>query len=171
MKKILALVLAVMLVVSMAVTGFAAEVNDGSKDVTASYVKGASSDTIYSVDVTWGSMSFTYTSPAQGTWNPESHAYDGAETTGRWSYEADANKITVTNHSNAEVSVGLAYAANTGYEAVTGSFDKETLTLATAVDTEVDAAPSASAYLTLSGELAESEEAAVVGQITVTLNK
>lgn len=170
MKKIIALVLAVALIMSMGIAAFAAELDNGTKDVTATYTKGTASDVIYSVDVTWGSMEFNYTAPAQGTWNPESHSYDDAETAGRWSYETDANKITVTNHSNSEVTVGLSYTAKEGYEAVKGAFDKAALTLPTAVGTEVEAAPSAAAYLTLAGDLEAAPEGAV-GTVTVTLNK
>lgn len=166
MRKIIALTLAA----AMAFTGttaFAAE----SKNVTATYHKGQASDIVYSVDVSWGSMEFTYTAPAQGTWNPETHAYDNPGITGTWTCDDNANKLTATNHSNADVKVTLDYTAAETYEAVKGVFDKATLELPTAVDTEVDKAPGESAFLSLSGELEESETAVTVGTITVTLDK
>lgn len=171
MKKRTALAMTLVVTMVMGTTVFAAEINDGSHQVTATYVEGSSSDTIYSVDVSWGSMEFTYTSPAQGTWDPETHEYLGAEDSGRWTYAEDANKITVTNHSNAAVEAGLTYTAAEGYEDIEGIFDSAALNLPTAVGTEVDAAPSDSALLEISGELPESEESVTVGTVTVTLNK
>lgn len=171
MRKILAFTLAAAMTLTTTATAFASDLNNGSKDVTATYHEGQTSDIIYSVDVAWGSMEFNYTSPAQGTWNPETHNYDNPGITGTWTYAADANKLTVTNHTNAEVTAAFTYTAAADYAAVTGSFDKATLTLPTAVGTKVDAAPSASAFLTLSGELPETETAVTVGSITVTLNK
>lgn len=168
-KTVFAMALAVTMI--MGTTVFAAEVNNGSHQVTATYVEGSSSDTIYSVDVSWGSMEFTYTSPAQGTWDPETHEYLGAEDAGRWTYAEDANKITVTNHSNARVEAGLTYTAAEGYENIEGTFDEAALVLPTAVGTEADAAPSDSALLEISGELPESEDSVTVGTVTVTLNK
>ena len=171
MKKALAIMMALTLSAATATTAFAAELNDGTKDVTATYQPGSVSDTIYSVDVSWGSMAFTYTAPAQGTWNPETHEYDNPGITGNWTCDTDANKISVTNHSNAEVKVSLAYTAAAKYADVTGTFNKDTLNLANAVGTEVAAAPSAFAFLTMGGKLAESESAVTVGTVTVTLNK
>lgn len=171
MKKATSFVLTMVMVLSLGCTAFATEVNNGAKDVTATYHPGSTSDTIYNVDVSWGSMEFTYTAPAQGTWNPETHNYDNPGITGTWTCDTDANKISVTNHSNTEVSVVLAYQSALEYTAITGAFDKERLELATAVGTEVASAPSASAVLNLNGELEESETAVTVGTITVTLDK
>ena len=171
MKRKTVFAAALMLTAVMGTTVFATEVSNGTKEVTATYVQGSSSDIIYSVDVTWGSMEFTYTSPAQGTWDPETHEYLGAEDAGRWTYAEDANKITVTNHSNAGVEAGLTYTAAGGYENIEGTFDEAALVLPTAVGTEADAAPSDSALLEISGELPKSEDSVTVGTVTVTLNK
>lgn len=171
MRKKAVLAAALMLTAAMGTTVFAEEVNNGTKEVTATYVQGSSSDIIYSVDVTWGSMEFTYTSPAQGTWNPETHGYVGAEETGRWTYSDGANVVTVTNHSNTAVAAELTYTSAEGYENVQGIFDASEISLETAVGTEVGGAPKGSAALNIAGELPESEESAVVGEITVTLSK
>lgn len=170
MKKILSLALALAMMLSLSVPAIAAEVNNNSKEVTAKYVMGTDGGTIYSVDVTWGNMQFTYTAASKGTWNPETHVYDGAMNAA-WSYTEDANKVTVTNHSNTGINVDLTYNKATGYDAVTGTFDNSTLTLANAEGTEVPSAPTASALLTLSGDLAVSTEDVTVGTVTVTLNK
>ena len=171
MKRKTVFAAALMLTAVMGTTAFATEVSNGTKEVTATYVQGSSSDIIYSVDVTWGSMEFTYTSPAQGTWDPDSHGYVGAEETGRWTYSDGANVVTVTTHSNTEVAAELAYTPAEEYENIEGAFDASEISLETAVGTAVDEAPAGSAALTIAGELPESEESAVVGEITVTLNK
>ncbi len=171
MKKVLAFLVAFVLSIASSTMIFAAEVDDGNKDVTASYHPGSTSDTIYNVDVTWGSMEFDYTAPAQGTWNPTTHEYDNPGLTGIWTCDTDANKITVTNHSNAEVEALLTYDSKVEYPEVSGSFNKAQLNLATAVGTEVESAPSDFALLTMSGELEECESTVIVGTVTVTLNK
>ena len=56
MRKKAVLAAALMLTAVMGTTAFATEVSNGTKEVTATYVQGSSSDIIYSVDVTWGSM-------------------------------------------------------------------------------------------------------------------
>ena len=72
-------------------------------DVTGEFV-GTDVATVYSVDITWGSLEFTYTEASKGVWNPETLKYEGA-VAGGWTCATNADKITVTNHSNAAVSV------------------------------------------------------------------
>jgi len=174
MKKLTALFLAIMLVAAMSTTAFAATPittagGSDSADVTGTYVAGSSGGTVYSVDVAWGSMAFTYTGASTGTWNPTTHTYDGT-TDAAWSCAEGANKVTVTNHSNTAVTAALSYTPGESYSGITGSFDKSSLGLLTAVGTEVADAPSASALLTLTGELASSvTEAATIGSVTVSI--
>lgn len=179
MKKKLALVLTLAMVFSLApLSAYANDTISGvggtaSCDVKATYVAGASGGaggTVYSVVIDWGDMAFTYTEEA-GVWNPETHQTTGAGG-GIWSVNnSGGNKIKVTNHSNAAVTATFSYAAASGYGDITGSFDKTTLNLATAVDTEVSNAPSDSAELTLDGALASSTAAGTtIGTITVTLS-
>ena len=93
MKKIIAIVLAMVLVLSLSVTAFAADLNtNGGGNVTVNYAKGRDDGIIYKVDVTWGSMEFTYTSAAKGTWNPETHEYENTADA-KWECDKDANKI------------------------------------------------------------------------------
>lgn len=148
-----------------------------SKDVYASFREGAAADTVYSVDIVWGSMEFTYTAAGEGTWNPATHSFDGGAPAS-WSCDTDSNKITVTNHSNADVKAALSFASESAFSSVTGSFTESSGTandsvieLATADGTSVADAPSASAYLNLSGSLADSVTSkTVIGKATVTLN-
>ena len=173
MKKLTALFLAIMLVAAMSTTAFAASITtaggSNSANVTGSYVAGSAGDTVYSVDVAWGSMAFTYTGASTGTWQPSTHTYSSATAAG-WSCADGANKITITNHSNTAVTAALSYTPGASYSGITGAFDNNSLSLATAVGTEVAGAPSASALLTLTGELASSvTEAATIGSVTVSI--
>lgn len=180
-KKKTALVLTLAMVFSLA--PLSAYANDtitevgrsANHDVTATYVAGSSGGTggaggtVYSVDIAWGDMEFTYTAAA-GVWDPGTHTITGADG-GTWKVNNEGgNKITVTNHSNTGVTATINYAAASGYDSISGSFDKTSLNLATAVGTEVSNAPKDSAALSLSGALDSNTPASTtIGTITVTL--
>lgn len=178
MKKKTALVLTLAMVFSLApLSAYADMITTGggtaSHDVTATYradSSGGAGGTVYSVDITWGDMAFTYTAEA-GIWDPATHKTTGAEG-GVWTVDKEGgNTITVTNHSNTGVTAAFSYAADTGFEGISGSFDKESLALKTAVGTEVANAPSGTAALTLDGALGSDTTAnTTIGTITVTLN-
>lgn len=173
MKKFAVLLLTLALFCAMSVPAFAATISDTRRqdfqNVFGTYQAG-SATTVYSVDITWGSMEFTYVDASDGEWNPLTHTYDGATTAG-WTCDEGANEITVTNHSNAAVGVTLTYSATEGYADIRGTFDNSTLSLATAVGTARDEAPTATATLTLSGALASTvTEKAMIGQVIVRLN-
>ena len=178
MKKKTALVLTLAMVFSLAPLSAYADTigtagGTASHDVTATYradSSGGAGGKVYSVDITWGDMAFTYTAEA-GIWDPANHTYTGAEG-GVWTVDSkDGNKIKVTNHSNAEITASIDYTPAPGYDSISGSFDKTSLVLATAVDTEVSNAPNDSAELTLSGALASTATTSTkIGTITVTLN-
>ena len=179
-KKKTALVLTLAMVFSLAPLSVYAETistvgGAASCDVKATYTTdtsggaGGAGGTVYSVDIDWGNMEFTYTAAA-GVWDPKTHTITGADG-GTWkANNTDGNKIKVTNHSNAAVTATFSYAAAPSYEGISGSFDKTTLNLATAVDTEVSNAPSDTAALTLDGALDSNTAAGTtIGTITVTL--
>ncbi|MCD8322249.1 MAG: hypothetical protein LUC89_05105 [Oscillospiraceae bacterium] len=174
MKKLLALVLAAALILALSVTAFAATIttNGGtdSAPVYATYVSGGEEKIIYSVDISWGDMTFTYTDASAGDWDGSSHTYTN-ETEAAWTASASgADEITVKNHSNAAITAALTYTPGDDYKDVTGTFDNPTLNLATAVGTEVAAAPSGTAALTLSGALDDSvSEKTQVGSVVVTI--
>lgn len=155
-EKILSVFIAILLTLCLGTTVFAEEVDEAggsaSTDVKATYASGGSADIVYSVDVSWGSMEFTYNDASPGTWNPETHAYDGAGEAS-WTCDADANKITVTNHSNTAIKATLSFAKKAGFEGIDGSFSKSIINLATAVGTLQADAPTDSSLLTLSNPL------------------
>ena len=176
MKQIFTLALTFLLIFSLVtVTAFAADATiteagkSATKAVKASYHSGAGGGTVYSVDITWGNMAFTYSEGSSPTWNPATHTYSSGGA-GVWSNSG--NTITVTNHSNAQVTANLAYASETGYEGISGSFgNKSTMNLATAEHTTVTEAPTDTAELSLSGALDSSVKTpTTVGTITVTIN-
>ena len=179
MKKLfttLAVILAFVLCLS--ISAFAADPDIGANngtdtvDVDGVYNAGSTAAEVISVDVSWGSMIFTYNDTVEGVWDHENHEYDNSSVAS-WTCATDANKITVTNHSNTAVEAQLTFAKANGTDIV-GAFDEDNGTaddgimeLATAVDTAVAEAPSANAYFTItSGSI---DEDATLGTITLKI--
>ena len=170
LKKITSVLAAAALVCTMSTTAFAADqtgvsTGDYNATVSGTYQAGGSSTTVYSVDITWDDMSFTYTAAGEGTWNPETHEYDDASEAS-WSESKD---ITVTNHSNAAVTATAKFEADSGYESTSMEFGNNGATVATAEGTQVSAAPSATITVTPGGTLAESANGGKIGTITVSI--
>lgn len=178
MKKKTALVLTLAMVFSLAPLSAYAETittvgGTASHDVKATYradSSGGAGGTVYSVDITWGDMAFTYTAEA-GIWDPTTHKTTDAEG-GVWTVNNDGgNTIKVTNHSNTGVTAAFSYAAASGFEGISGSFDNASLKLESAVGTTVEAAPKATTSLSLNGALGSTTtDNTKIGTITVTLN-
>ena len=178
MKKKTALVLTLAMVFSLApLSAYAETITTGggtaSHDVKATYradSSGGAGGPVYSVDITWGDMAFTYTAEA-GIWDPTTHKTTGAEG-GVWKVDKEGgNTITVTNHSNTDVTAAFSYAADAGFTGISGSFDNALLNLPTAVGTAVEAAPKGTTSLSLDGALDSAATTSTkIGTITVTLN-
>ncbi len=179
MKKLLMALLALSLVCTMAVPAFAADVTGATidkqpdpMDVTATYQAGTAAGKVYSVDITWDDLSFTYTDGAEGAWDPNTLTY-GAKGEGSWD-KTTAN-IKVTNKSNAAVQAAFTFAKiASGAEKLTGSFgDKATVTL----DAVVPAQEGGSATVdtetvtfTIGGSLDAAVSGNKVGTISITLS-
>ena len=137
-----------------------------SAEVKGTYQPGGSGAVVYSVDIAWTDMNFTYTGAGEGTWDPETHQYSGSSE-GAWTASNDS--ITVTNHSNAAVKATAKFEADSGYESTTMTFGNNEATVATAVGTEVASAPSATITVTPGGTLADTANGGKIGTITVTI--
>ena len=175
MKKILATILALTMIVGMSLTAFAATVTftedtaTQSVPVSAAYSKNDTTDKtkiVYSVDVSWGDMNFAY--QADGVryiWNPEALAYTAVDTTNGTSNGSGWNKtsstITVTNRSNTALTIEADTTAVAGFT-VTGATE-----VATAEGTTNDTLPTA----TLTVNVPDSITGDVSGNIVLTITK
>ena len=135
MKKVFALVLTIALIATITVASFAADFNTSAgtdtKNLTATYLSGASDEAVYSVNVAWPNMTLEYDAGTK-TWNPDRMDYV-ADDNGDWVEGKDSLTITVSNASNKAVSATMSVSnkADTG---VTVSVDgNATKTLASAV--------------------------------------
>ncbi len=180
-KKILATVLAVVLAMGLSTAAFAEKgsapkltvPNEQVIGVEGSYVGEGKAETVYSVDVAWGSMTFTYHTTGDKTWNPDTHEYNFTEGDG-WKFDENSNKVTVTNHSNAPVIVNFDFVKNTDYKGeYVGEMSVKEHKLAAGVENKYDEADSIDSFLTFpSGKLnlVETAEGTKLGEIHVKLS-
>ena len=113
MKKLIAAALALTMTLGMSTTALAAGNVDGAGvgsqdpiDVTAKYNDGVTEPAVYSVDLAWEDMTFTYNESGTRTWNPDTHTYTDSTTSG---WDKITAAVTATNHSNAQVTVKFDY--------------------------------------------------------------
>lgn len=169
MKKAVSLVLAAMMAVALPGAALAVEPEDQSHDVTGHYVSGGESSVVYSVDITWDPLNFTYTDAFEGTWNAQEHVYQGA-TPASWT-PGNAT-ITVTNHSNAAITATPSYQAEPEFGSASMIFNKNSLTVASA-DNGLEGAPgqavNGTIQMTPSGSLPEGTND-TIGTITITIS-
>ncbi len=174
----LCLLALVLLLVAAPMTVFAAndkltdDENTRTIDVEAKYCDGTEAPDVYSLDVTWGAMQFTYQTSGTKKWNPANHSYDG-NVTGHWNAGSGTdgnNRITVVNHSNVAVNVVFAYEKAEGFDGIKGAFTVNSDRLEAGVEGMYDSADSVSTELTLSGTLSGNvTEFTKVGSITISL--
>ncbi|MBR2890751.1 MAG: hypothetical protein IKC09_10805 [Oscillospiraceae bacterium] len=167
MKKLISLILALALVMSMSAVVFAEDqtnvnVGDYTADVTGTYVEGTTGGTIFSVDIAWAGMSFTYHAEQQPVWDVETHTYSEAVA----AYWEGEGTITVTNHSNAKISATPTYTKNTGFESANMSFSTAKLLVASA---ESGSAQTGTITVTPSGSLPANTEDTTIGTITIAI--
>lgn len=119
MKKIIALVLALTMAFSMALTVSAKETFEDGKDSYTSdgvniviTMSGMNVVHTYAFDIEYGSMEFTYGKVM--TWNPETYKYEASSEGSDWHAADGANKITVVNHSDLPIYCEAAASVNEG---------------------------------------------------------
>lgn len=177
MKKLISILLVLTMVVLMVPVASIAAYAAGSttppapssQDITATYVAGETSTPIYAIEISWGSLAFTYTAAGQGTWNPDSLTYTGTSEAA-WTCAEGANKVTVTNKSNVAVVATITDAVDsTNGLNVSFSWDKETLALDSAASADENKVTSGVATLTVSGSIEATEQAVTIGTVTVTI--
>lgn len=172
MRKFFAIFLVGCLIWGIGVTALATEhmAQAGSKEieVTAKSVSSISTPIVYSVDIDWGNMNFTYTQQNTNKWNAGNHSYS-LTSDGFW--DNPSSNITVTNHSNVAVRVKMMYTAlgNTG---VKGVLTNATAELAAGEVGNYGGADSVTATLTVSGtpNSTVASDGVKVGTIKVTIN-
>ena len=118
--------------------------------------------TVFNVDITWGSLSYSY---SDGTWNPSTHEYEGSG----WTCAENSNAVTVANNGDDSVQIGFTYTAKSDYREISGSFkdsgnnDVSSFTLASG--------NSRTTYLALSGKPNGELSSTAVGQVTVNVGE
>lgn len=191
MKKILAVLLVFAMTMALALPAFADEpttggsttgqtAGDSTINISGRYDNTQQSQEapVVSTDIVWDStMKFTYTKPNPGTWNDQTHQYDG-KTDGGWD-STEKMPITVTNHSDVYINVALAFTKtcnenisgvfftkdSTGYYTpITGS---EKFVLDSAVGKSKTEADSKVLYLGINGDPIANE--GKIGTVTVTI--
>lgn len=170
MKITVSMVLAAMMAVAL--PGAALAVGQGeasTQNVTGHYVSGGESSVVYSVDISWDPLDFTYTDAFKGNWNPTTHEYEGG-TEASWT-PGNAT-ITVTNHSNAAITATPSYQPESEFESASMTFDKDSFEVASADNaTESGAGTPVTGTLevTPSGSLPEGADG-TIGTITITIS-
>lgn len=138
-------------------------------DVTAKYESSTVTPAVYSVDIQWTGMTFTYSQENTKIWNAANHSY---ETTSVGSWDKTTATVTVTNHSNANVRVDVSYTAIDG-TGIAGSLSNATAVLNAGVEGNYEAADAITTTLTISGTPKDSvtAEGMKVGTIKVTIGE
>lgn len=167
MKRIITILMALAMVMSLSVTAFASDLGE-SKDVTAKYEKNESEQPIYNVDLNWGDLTFTYTETVEKVWNPDTHTYTDTVTGGSW--DKTESTVTVTNHSNVSVAVSMSVTPVDG-TGVDVSLTGGNATLAAGEVGNVNGAASVTGTITVSGKpnSTVTEDGIKVASITVTI--
>lgn len=135
-----------------------------SNDLIVDYENNMSYEAVYSVDIIWNDLSFTY-NEGSNIWDPATHTYGTVNEEPRWT--DNSGEITVVNHSTEGVAISVSFEkASNGTAAL--NIDAPSFTLDTAVNTTVANAPKKSVAITATGVPTSD---AVIGKICVTVGK
>ena len=121
-SKFMSGAMALAMVACMGTTAFAAEGNETYDDLSQNKESGhvvtvqaevEELGTVYSVDVVWTDLAFTYSETTPASWDAKQH--ETVESVGTWSNQGKGS-VSVTNNSNADVYAKIAYEADAGYQ-------------------------------------------------------
>lgn len=190
MKRLFAIPLVGVMLTALAVPALATDTltkpeTGTSFEVLGQYRESATSETVYSVDIEWGSMKATYTKYNASTrWNPTTHKYDSAGSSGYgvWEWDTssnglDGNEIKITNHSDPGVACILSFLASEDFSG-TGSFEGTDedgkLTLwpgSSSIGDPTDLRLTKRTHLTLTGNVPSSySEHQSLGTVSITIS-
>lgn len=145
----------------------AAEVGSREIDVNARYKTLTKAPAVYSVDLEWSDMTFTYTQEETLTWNAKNHSYK-SKSSGKW--DKTKGTITVTNHSNVDVQVTITYQPleDTG---ITGTLRNGSRKLKAGKEGDYEGADSMTATLTIKGKPIETmtDKKTKIGSLKITI--
>ena len=174
MKRLISIALTLAMLMSTSV--FAAEVTaDGGMEscgVKATLVEGSdASPIVYSVEIKWDEMEFTYYEESAASWNSETLQYDTGYRAEGWK-DGDEATVTIENSSNTEILASFEYAARAGYESATMNFAANELYIASADNGDgTGSVKTASNTVTPDGKLETAAENAEIGTITITIEQ
>ncbi|MDO4325313.1 MAG: leucine-rich repeat protein [bacterium] len=132
-----------------------------ARDGNTFQVKKSQNAQTISVEVTWGTMAFTYT---DGAWDPETHTYGD----GSWTAEENGGQIAVKNNGNTNVTVSYSYEKTE--TDISGSFADETgQTMAANTPVALSVGQERRTYLKLSGKPASGFTTGTLGTVKVTI--
>ena len=176
MRKIIAFITSFILLLSFSIPTFAATLDENGEaaftPIKVSYeLSSAQTEEVYYVDVAWGSFENTYKTNDKKIWNPETLMYEIEEGLPEWTCANGANTISVTNHSNTDVTAVLSYTPNAGYSNISATFDKSVIQLAAPIENSpYDSAPKDSATFSLSGTFnGEADTPVDIGTVKISL--
>jgi|GEM_PF-1528339 len=177
MKKLITIVAALGLMATLVTPAFATPLAPGEISGGATHDVTATTDQedVYSAVIDWGNMAFNYDF---GTWNPSTHAWDGAIWVVADNFDGINDNINITNDSSQPIDASFVYTKDSakGGE-TTGSFTKATgntntdLTDTMALDLSPvgGPGPDEDTYLNLQNRPAANTTAGKIGTVTVSL--
>ena len=129
------------------------------KDKDISVIVGTVETPVYNVEVTWGSMEFTYNETINYVWDNNTHSYELSTSTYKWN--TSNNIIDIQNKSAFPVNINLKYTSIN--ENIDGNFDIS--------ETTIESNRNVKSKLILDGELSPSNNSYIkVGTINLKIS-